>query len=740
MATEKKDTVRGGLLLEEVDSAAGHPGAHRAAGAAGLKRLFAPRSIAVVGASHDAKRVGGEIIANLQGGGYQGRVVPINPKYQEVLGHRSYPSLLAAGADIDVAVVATNGDRVADVVEECGAAGIPYAVVLSSGFSEVGAEGRRLQDRVDEVIRRTGVRVVGPNCIGFLDLANRVFCGFGPGFRNYTLKRGPAAMVSQSGGYAFSVVGLCDHQGLGFSKVYSTGNECDVSTADLIDYLLEEDDVEVIVCYIEGVRHGRALIEVGRKALARGKPILCWKVGNSAVARSAAASHTANLSAPYEIYQSAFQQTGFIEIREIEDLVDIARGFLGRRLPRGRNVGIVTTSGGSGVLMADRCAEAGLALPPPSPALIDRIASILPPHSAISNPVDLTAQVGDDGPRFNRVARAYLDDADFDQVIVRYGAVQSAGGPAWAADLAALAQQSDKPLLVAWSRVPDPTSKALQTLQQHRVPWFVTPGRAVCAAAALQRFAQAKAAMQARAQSADVPPRFPAINWPEGGALSERDAKAIIGGWRIAVPQELALMLAQASTLASLPFAFPVVVKVDSPDLPHKTQAGGVRTGIASLGELQRAAEEVVAAARAHNPQARIDGVTVQQTCTGLELIAGGFVDPNFGPVVAVGMGGIYAEVFHDVARRLAPVTRQEARQMLEELKVAPLLQGYRGMPRLDIDAMVEVIYILGYALEHYREHVREIDLNPVFLGPEGQGAVAADALIVLNPRAGPTD
>lgn len=715
-----------------LDSAVSPAHPRDASGDRGLERLFAPRSIAVVGASQDARRVGGEIIANLMGGGYRGRIVPVNPKYSEIQGHRTCPTLEAAEGEIDVAVVAVNAERVVEVIEQCGAARVPYAVVLSSGFGETGATGRELQARLDEVIRRTGVRVVGPNCIGFLDLGNRIYCGFGPGFRNYKLKRGPAAMVSQSGGYAFSVVGLCDHQGLGFSKVYSTGNECDLSTADMIDYLLDEDEVEVIVCYIEGVRDGRALVEAGRKALRVGKPILCWKVGNSAEARSAAASHTANLSSPYEIYQSAFRDTGFIEIREIEDLVDTARGFLGRRLPRGRNVGIVTTSGGSGVLMADRCAEAGLALPAPGPTLIDRIARVLPPHSAISNPVDLTAQVGDDGPRFNAVASAYLEDPGYDQVILRYGAVQGPGAPAWAEDLAALARASDKPVLVAWSRVPDPASRALQILEQHRVPWFVTPGRAVTAAAALQRFAQTKAALEARERQPSEAPRLAPVEWPADGALSEREAKRIVGGWGIAVPQELALTQEEVRALEALPIPFPVVVKVDSPDLPHKTEAGGVRTGIDTLESLKRAAAEVIASARAYRPDARIRGVSIQQTCIGLELIAGGFVDAHFGPVVAVGLGGIHAEVFHDVARRLAPVSRETARGMLAELKAAPLLAGYRGAPPLDIDAMAELIYRLSHALHRHSDRVREIDLNPVFLGPAGHGAVAADALIVL--------
>jgi acyl-CoA synthetase (NDP forming) len=489
----------------------------------------------------------------------------------------------------------------------------------------------------------------------------------------------------------------------------------------------------VIVCYIEGVRDGRRLVEVGRKALRCGKPVLCWKVGNSAAARSAAASHTANLSAPYEIYRSAFEQTGFIEIREIEDLVDIARGFLGRRLPRGRNVAIVTTSGGSGVLMADRCAEGGLALPPPGAALVERIASVLPPHSAISNPVDLTAQVGDDGPRFNRVARSYLEDPDYDQVILRYGAVQGAGAPAWAEDLAALAAASDKPLLVAWSRVPDPSSKALQTLIGHRVPWFVTPGRAVSAAEALYRFARRREALAASERARDAAPGLPPIEWPAQGSLSERQSKAIVERWGIRVPRELALTLDDVRALTHAPLAFPLVVKVDSADLPHKTEAGGVRTGVRSLADLKRAANEVAAAAHAYRPGAKIDGVTVQETCSGLELIVGGFVDAHFGPVVLVGLGGVYAEVFHDVVRRLAPVTREEARRMVGELRAAPLLQGYRGQPPLDVDALASAIWIVGHALAREQGRVSEIDLNPVFVGPAGRGVVAADALIVLQ-------
>jgi acetate---CoA ligase (ADP-forming) len=696
-----------------------------------LRKLLAPAAIAVVGASEDTRKVGGEIVSNLKRGGYAGGVFPVNPRATAICEYPAYASVLEI-PPADLAVVAVNAPLVPDVIRQCGEVGIPLAMVLSSGFGEAGSAGKALQKSLDEAIAASGVRVVGPNCIGLMNVQQRMFCGFGPGFRNHGLSSGPVAMVTQSGGFGFSVVGLCNHQNLGFSKIVSTGNESDVSTAEIIDHILDDDEIKVIVAYIEGVRDGRRLLEVGEKALERGKPILCWKVGNSNVARAAVASHTANLSAPYELFKAAFSRSGFFEIREIEDLVDVARGFLGAKIPKGRRVAIVTTSGGSGVLMADRCDEAQLTLPPPSATLLERISAVLPPHSAVANPIDLTAQVGDDAGRFNSVVKAFADDPAYDQVLVRYGSVQSPNARAWAEELASIARACGKPLLVAWSRVPDRSSEALMVLEKNSVPWFVTPGRAVTAAGALGEFAARREALS-RAQRTDrgslakIPLDLPVA----AHSLGERASKRIVAAYGIPTVRERLFDLEQIAELKRSPFPFPVVIKVESPHIPHKTEAGAVMTGIRSLSALKQGARDIVRSAQAYRADASIDGVLVQETCSGTEVILGAFVDASFGPVVILGLGGIYAELLKDVTRRFAPVSKSTAMEMVLELKAAPIFEGYRGMPALDIDALADAISRLSHLIAHHEGRISEIDINPVFVGRAG--ATVADALVVVK-------
>jgi len=699
-----------------------------------LRKLVSPTSIVVVGASTDTKRVGGEIVLNLKTGGFRGDVFPVNPKYREICGYSCFPNVTAIDRAADMAVVAVNAEQVPNVIRDCGRAGISIAVVLSSGFGEAGTSGMELQRELDEVIAESGVRIVGPNCIGLMNVRQHMYCGFGPGFRNHGISKGPVAMVTQSGGYGFSVVGLCNHQGIGFSQIISTGNECDLSTADLIDYVLDDDEIKVVVTYIEGVKDGRRFLEVGQKALACGKPILCWKVGNSAVARNAVASHTANLSAPYELFKTAFSESGYIEIREIEDLVDIARGFLGGRIPKGRRVAVVTTSGGSGVLMADRCDEARLTLPEPPLTLLESISSILPPHSAVSNPVDMTAQVGDDAAAFNRVVKAFVDSPAYDQILVRYGAVQGVNAPAWATGIVSMVRTTEKPVLVAWSRVPDPASKALQILEEGGVPWFVTPGRTVTAAAALGDFHFRQARLQQSVTGPDERLSKVSIDLPSGtSVLGEHASKQVIAAYGIPVVSEKLFNPAEIEKLEQSPFGFPLVVKIESPDIAHKTEAGAVITGIRSLPELRQAAVKVVSSAKMHFPDAVIEGVLVQQTCSGMELILGAFVDDCFGPVVILGLGGIHAEVLKDVTRRFAPISRASAREMIFELRAAPLFSGYRGMPPLDVEALADVIFRLSHLISHHKDRIREIDINPLFVGPMGTGVVAADALIITT-------
>ena len=326
-----------------------------------LTKLLTPSAIAVIGASDDPKRIGGQPIYGLKNYGYKGIIIPVNSNRSTVQGLIAYSDIRSVTQSCDVALIALPADQVAEAVIHCGVANIPFAVVLSAGFAELGRPD--LQKQLLDAVHASGVRVVGPNCTGLLNLNENIFSGFGAGFRDPNLKRGSVAMITQSGGFGYSVIAYAEQEGIGFSHMLATGNEVDITSLDMMEHLLRLDDVDVIVCYMEGIRDGRRLRHIGQLALQHGKPIVIWKVGNTDKGRKAALSHTANLTSAYVIYKAAFEEGGFIEIEDTGDLVDVVRAFQCRRLPLGKRVGILTTSGGAGVLLTDRCEQSGLIVP-----------------------------------------------------------------------------------------------------------------------------------------------------------------------------------------------------------------------------------------------------------------------------------------------------------------------------------------------------------------------------------------
>jgi len=698
-----------------------------------LDALFNPRAIAVVGASANAKSIGGQPIPILREAGYQGAVYAVNPRYADINGELCYPDLLSVPKPCDMAIIAVNADLVGGVIEQCAAAGIPFATIFSAGFREIGPPGVEREAALKQVSARTGVRVIGPNCIGTMNLKDRVFCGFGPGFRNYQLRSGPVAFVSQSGGFAFSTVSLADHEGIGFNYVVSGGNEVDLSTLDLIADFLERDDVEVVVTYIEGITDGKRLRDVGRRALELGKPILVWKVGNSAMGRVAAESHTASMTADYALYRAAFREGGFVEIEDIHDLVDCTRAFTGKFRPAGPNLAAITTSGGSAVMMVDIVDRYGMKVPPLAVATQQALAAIAPKFASLANPIDATAQLTGHWQEFNRMVDIVLGDPGIDQLIVRYGMVQGAGSEAWASGIAELAARHQKPVLVCWGRIPDRSAASLNLVERERVPWALTPVRAAHAAGKLYQYTARRDAFLAR--RAATPARITqrtALDVAAGErVLSERRSKALLASYGIAVTREVALSASAGASLTASPLPFPLAVKVDTPDIAHKTEAGAVKLGINSLNDLKAAANDVMANARRYHVGARIDGVLVAEMAHGTEVIIGAVSDKFFGPVVMFGMGGVFTELLKDVTYRYAPFDRATARDMIAEIKTAPLLTGFRGKPALAVEQLAETLVRVSELIADHAERIAEIDINPLFVNESG--VAAADALVVLK-------
>ena len=548
------------------------------------------------------------------------------------------------------------------------------------------------------------------------------------------LKPGPIAMVTQSGGFGFGVVAMACQFGLGFNYVVSTGNEADLTALDWIADLIERPDVEIVVAFIEGIKDGRQLLQIGERAIELGKPVLIWKVGNTDIGRQAATSHTARMTAGYELFRAAFRRGGFIEIRDVDELIDIAKAFRTGKLPAGNRVAVLTLSGGAGVLLADRCIENGLQLPPLTEETATKLRGILVSFASAANPIDATAHgYNDNFASYSRAIREVLADPNIDQVIARVPR-GSAARP-WSEGLIELLAETKKPLILNWPTAPDDNGDVREYLERNNVPCILAPGRSVRALAALTEFAQKRRDFERRAARAT--PRAVSrqtLDLPAGpSSLGERAAKAALRAYGIPAVNEMLLSPSELSALNGITLNFPVAVKISSPDLPHKTEAGAVRLNVRDVSELKQVARELVESAKTYRADARIEGVLVQEMASGLEVIVGAVNDPYFGPTVAFGLGGVFTELLHDVTHRFAPFDAETAREMVNEIKGAALLRGYRGKPALDIPALADTLSRVSLLIADHADRIAEIDINPLFVGESGKGVVAADALIVLK-------
>ncbi len=707
------------------------PGPNDAGAGEPYSRLLAPQAVAVIGASEDARKIGGQPMRFLTEFGFSGSVYPVNPRYERIRGLPCFPSAAQLPGPCDVALVAVPAAAVPQALRDCARGGVPYAIVLSAGFRELGERGAALQRELDEVLATTGVRIIGPNCQGVMNLHARAYLGFGHAFSNPDLKPGPVAMVTQSGGFGYSVVSAAQREGIGFGHVFSTGNEASISALEMMAVLIERPEVEVLVTYLEGVGDGRALLDLGARALELGKPILVWKVGDTRAGRRAVASHTANMTASAELFREAFERGGFVQIRDIDDLLDALHTFLAGRRPHGRGVAILTTSGGAGVLTADRCEQAGLDLPLPDARSVAAIREVAPDFASLGNPVDVTAHFSSAWQEYNRIIRVLLDDPTVDSLIVR--SIGGANALPWVEQFLPIVAASDKPVIVSQNEPPERIGAMIARLREAGVPMIPTPARCAAALGALAGFAdrcRAPGRWQRNPERSVERREWP-DDLPTDGTLGEHRSKTLIAAYGIPVTDEVLLTPEAVDRLDRLPFDPPLAVKIESPDIPHKTESGAVRLNVGGLVELKAAAREVLAAARAHAPDARLDGILVQRMARGTEVILGAVNDPVFGPVVMFGLGGVATELLHDVTHEFAPFDLDTARAMIRRVRSAPLLTGWRGRPALDVEALARALCALSWLAHDHADRLSEIDINPLFV--DVRGVTAADALISLR-------
>ena len=699
-----------------------------------LAALLSPASIAVVGASADRSKIRGTLFHQLVASGYTGRLYPITSSVAEIEGHRCFPSVSAVGEPIDLAIVAIPPDAVMGVLEECAAGGVRSALVLTSGFAEQGGAYKELQDRMTALARRTGMRICGPNSVGLYNATEHVAATFSPAIEQKagrpvippSVRR--VGVISQSGGMGFSFYDYGRPLGLGFGCIVNTGNEADVTAGDLFMHMAQDPATDVIIMFLEGVRDPARFVEAAQAAAEAGKPVAVVKIGRSVASARAAVSHTANMTGWDVAYDAVFRKFGITVAHDPEEMTAIAAAFATCPPARGNRVGIITVSGGGGALMSDVLAAHGMVVPELSPALQQEIGKLIPSYGAAANPVDITASGAFDGGL--DLALELLAGSDEVDAVVIVSSLASERRVSFDTERLrrVIARQSKPVLVYSYTR---PSALACTELSKAGL----VPG------IHLTWTARALRALVERGRFR-VPARHEAVTggpdlaWLRGrvDALCEYEVKALLA--KAGIGAEDGRLVSDPAALGEAGEAagWPVAMKIQSPDILHKSEVGGVALNLADAGSLRTAYDAMLASVGRHRPQARVHGVLVQKMAArGVEMIVSTMNDAVFGPVVMVGAGGMNTEIFKDLSTRLAPVTAEEAREMLAELRTAPLLTGWRGAAPADVEAVAELIVAVSRFAVAQREVVAEVELNPVLVHAAGQGCTVADALLVAR-------
>jgi acyl-CoA synthetase (NDP forming) len=698
--------------------------------------MFSPRGIAVVGASPDPARPGGQTIQALTTSGYAHGIYPVNPRYPTIGDLQCYPSIDAISGHCDVAVIALPAPQVPPVIEQCGTKGIRFAVVLGGGFKESGATGTALESQLVKAAETHGIRIIGPNCLGYVNVPNNVFAGFGSITKPPKLLPGPVSAVLQSGGFGNSLVIQAALSGVGFQNVVTCGNEANTHAADLINAFVDDPQTKIILAYIEGVPDGRVFMEAARHALSARKPIVALKGGISRNGLKAAASHTACLLAPHDLYRAAFRQCGVIEARDIGDAVDYLLCLMSARFPTGRKVAVMGGSGGSSVNFCDAADEFGLTIAELSPATTQVLKRNLPSIATTTNPIDFTAGFVTDNnlPLFQESIEAVLTDPSVDQFSLLAATSSGKSYINQATAVVAALKKTGKQALVFSCMSDKDAGPGAAIFKAAGIPVLPTPRRIAAAMSAMATYSDALQ-YQSRAAFVSDGTNQTTFPLPPGTAdLDELASKAILRDAGIRTTADY--FLEKGETLRQLPdgMAFPVAVKIVSPDIAHKSDIGGVRLNITDEKELQTVIREVIASATSAAPGAWIRGILISEMVRDkLETIVGVVNDEVFGPVVALGLGGTLAETINDTTWRIAPFGVDTAKAMLCELRGASLFNGLRGQSPRDIEALAKCVAQVSHLAWTLRLRLQTLDINPLLVLKSGAGVIAADAVLSLK-------
>jgi len=695
-----------------------------------LESLLNPQSVAVVGASTNPTKLGYLILDNIIKYGYQGQIYPINPKAKEILDHTCYPSLTKVPGPVDMAVIVVPAKFVASVMRDCGEKGVGAAIVITAGFRETGAEGRQMEREVLEIAREHGIRIVGPNVLGVINTTNSLNASFAAGMP----EKGRISFMSQSGALCTGILDWAAANSLGFANFVSLGNKADMDETDFLEIWHHDSGTDVVIAYLEGIADGPRFMKTARE-FTKEKPLIVVKSGTTSAGSRAVSSHTGTLAGSDAAYDTAFKQSGVLRAHSVSELFAYSTAFAYQPLPKGRHVAIITNAGGPGIMATDACEKKGIHLATLAPETVSFLQENLPAAANCFNPIDVLGDAYAD--RYKLALKAALEDPNVDAAIFLLTPQAMTEIEETARAVVELSRDFDKPVLANFMGAKE-VAAGNRILGEGQIPYYGFPEEA---AAALARMAEYR---EWREQSSESLERFSIdqeraatalLTAQKAGRLrlNEMEARQVIAAYGLPLPKsQLALSVEHAVRLAK-EIGYPLVMKIISPDILHKSDIGGVKVGIKNEKEVRVAYEEIINRAYRYMADADIWGVAVQEMVkVGKEIILGVTKDPTFGHMLMFGLGGIYVEVLKDVVFRIAPLSRAEAEEMVREIRSFPLLAGARGEKPSDLIAITDCILRISQMVTDFPQIV-ELDINPLFAYEEGEGTMAVDARIVIG-------
>jgi acetyl coenzyme A synthetase (ADP forming)-like protein len=696
-----------------------------------LESFFNPESVAVVGASRQKSKVGYEILANMIEAGYEGKIFPVNPQAAEISGLKCYPDLRSIGQVPDLVIIIVPARIVPAVMQQCSAVGAKSVIIITAGFKEVGEEGRELEKQVTQIARQAGIRVIGPNCLGVIAPTNKLNASFGGGLP----AEGAIGYISQSGALLAAILDMANANGIGFSKLVSIGNKADVDELDVIRALGEDRQTKVIAGYLESITDGNAFVSQAER-ISHDKPILLIKSGGTEAGARAASSHTGSLAGGEAAYESAFERAGIIRCGSIKQQFDYAQAFANQPLPAGPSVAVITNAGGPGIMATDAIEQQGLTFAKLTDKTIKRLSSKLPPAANLYNPIDILGDALAD--RYELALDAALDDPNVDIVLVLLTPQAMTEPTATAEAIVKITRRKPvKPVLTCFLGA-GKVAEGVRILREGRIPQIDASENAVAVIKVMADYVRWRARPKRivklfavnRRKVENIIDRHLRHGIRE---IGETESKEILEAYGFVTPKGSIATTAEQAVNIAQQLGFPVVLKIWSPDILHKSDVGGVKVGLSSEEEVKDAFDLMMYRIPKKLPDADILGVLVQEMCrSGKEVILGMNRDPHFGPLMMFGMGGILVEVLKDVSFYLAPLTAEEAKQMLISTKTYQILKGVRGQEGVDIESIAEGLQRLSQLVTEFPQ-IKEMDINPYVVGPEGTTPIAVDARMSIE-------